>query len=43
MGENANVEDMILTLDAMDKTFADLGMQLLCSMKNVFVEKVKER
>lgn len=38
MGENANVDDVALTLEAMDKTFADLGVQLLCSMKEVFLE-----
>lgn len=36
MGENANVEDMCLTLDAMDKTFADLGHPLKCSMRETF-------
>ncbi|MBQ7943762.1 MAG: alanine--glyoxylate aminotransferase family protein [Lachnospiraceae bacterium] len=36
MGENANVEDMLLTLDAMDKTFAELGVKLACSMKEEF-------
>lgn len=40
MGENARVEDMALTLDAMDKTFADLGVQLLCNMKEVFLELI---
>lgn len=38
MGENANVDDVALTLEAMDKTFADLGVQLLCSMKEAFLE-----
>ena len=38
MGENARIEDMALTLDAMDKTFADLGVQLLCNMKETFLE-----
>lgn len=38
MGENAKVDDMALTLEAMDKTFADLGVQLLCSMKDTFLE-----
>lgn len=42
MGENANMEDMILTLDAMDKTFADLGVQLLCSIKETFIKKITE-
>lgn len=37
MGENANVDDMAMTLDAMDKTFADLGHPLACSMKEEFL------
>ena len=37
MGENANVDDMAMTLDAMDKTFADLGYELGCSMKAEFL------
>ena len=37
MGENARKEDMALTLDAMDKTFADLGYPLSCSMKETFL------
>ena len=40
MGENARVEDMALTLEAMDKTFADLGYPLACSMKETFLELV---
>ncbi len=40
MGENANVEDMTLTLDALDKTFKDLGVRLSCSMKDTFLELV---
>ena len=40
MGENANVEDMTLTLDAMDKTFADLGVSLKCSMKDEFLKNM---
>lgn len=41
MGENANIEDMALTFDAMDKTFADLGYPLACSMKETFLGAVK--
>lgn len=41
MGENANIEDMALTFDAMDKTFADLGYPLACSMKETLLEAVK--
>lgn len=40
MGENANVDDMALTLDAMDKTFAELGVVLKCSMKDEFLKLV---
>lgn len=40
MGENARVDDMTMTLEAMDKTFAELGVQLLCSMKETFLELV---
>lgn len=40
MGENARVDDMALTLDAMDKTFADLGYPLNCSMKETFLQLV---
>ena len=36
MGEGANVEDVSAMLDAMDKTFADLGYGLKCSMRTVF-------
>lgn len=41
MGENANIEDMAQTFDAMDKTFADLGYPLTCSMKETFLQAVK--
>lgn len=40
MGENARVEDMALTLDAMDNTFAKLGVELACSMKETFLSLV---
>lgn len=40
MGENARVEEMILTLDALDKTFADLGVHLSCSLKEAFLEEI---
>lgn len=40
MGENARTEDMALTLDAMDKTFADLGYPLACNMKETFLELI---
>ena len=41
MGENANIEDMALTFDAMDKTFSDLGYPLARSMKETFLQAVK--
>lgn len=40
MGENANIDDMVLTLDAMDKTFAELGIVLKCNMKDEFLKLV---
>ena len=40
MGENAREEDMILTLDAMDRTFKDLGVSLLCSLKEAFIAEI---
>ncbi len=40
MGENANVADVTLMLDALDKTFADLGYSLKASMKDVFVREI---
>ncbi|MBQ8856960.1 MAG: alanine--glyoxylate aminotransferase family protein [Lachnospiraceae bacterium] len=43
MGENARVEDMILTLEAMDKTFADLGVDLSCSLKEEFIAAIHNR
>ena len=39
MGENANEADLCMTLAAMDKTFADLGYPLQCSMKEVFPQE----
>lgn len=42
MGENANVDDMAMTLDAMDKTFADLGHPLKCSMKEEFLKLMRD-
>ena len=41
MGENARIDDMAQTLEAMDKTFADLGYSLECSMKDVFLEMMQ--
>lgn len=42
MGENANAADMELTFDAMDKTFADLGYPLKCSLKEAFKEALEK-
>lgn len=42
MGENSNIEDMALTLDAMDQAFKDLGHCLNCNMKDTFLKAVKE-
>lgn len=41
MGENANVDDMITTMDALDKTFADLGYPLRASLKDEFINSIK--
>lgn len=40
MGENAREEDMIMTMDALDKTFADLGYELKCSLKEEFMKLI---
>lgn len=40
MGENARRDEMAQTLEAMDKTFAELGHPLLCSMKEEFLRLV---
>lgn len=40
MGENANIDDMAMTLEAMDKTFAYLGYPLKCSMKETFLDLI---
>jgi aspartate aminotransferase-like enzyme len=42
MGEGANVDDVAAMLSAMDKTFADLGYSLKCSMKEVFEREIKD-
>ena len=41
MGENARIEDMTITMDALDRTFADLGYPLECSMKEEFLRLMK--
>ncbi len=40
MGENANADDVSLMLDALDKTFADLGYTLNASMKDTFLREL---
>ena len=42
MGEGANAEDVAVMLEAMDKTFADLGYTLNCSMKDVIEREIKD-
>lgn len=43
MGENANVQDVTLMLDALDNTFADLGHSLQASMKTVFQQEIYKK
>ena len=40
MGEGANAADVSAMLDAMDKTFFDLGHVLKCSMRDVFEKEM---
>ena len=40
MGENANVEDVAMMLEALDASFADIGYALKASMKNTFVKEL---
>lgn len=42
MGENANIEDMAMTLDAMDRTFENLAHPLKCSMKEEFLRMLQQ-
>ena len=41
MGENANEDDMIMTMDALDNTFADLGYPLRASLKEECINSMK--
>ena len=41
MGENARIEDMTITMNALDRTFADLGYPLECSRKEEFLRLMK--
>lgn len=38
MGENARADDMIVTMEALDKTFKDLDFPLSCSLKEEFIK-----
>lgn len=41
MGENARKDDMAITLDALDKTLRELGVELKCNMKETFIALMK--
>lgn len=41
MGENANIQDVAETLDALTKTFDDLGKELKMNLKDLFLNYVK--
>lgn len=41
MGENARVEDMAMTLESLDKTLRELGVEVKCNMKESFMNLVK--
>lgn len=40
MGENARKDEMAATLDALDKTLRDLGVELKCNMKDTFMSLI---
>ena len=40
MGENARKDEMAATLDALDKTLRDLGVELKCDMKDTFMSLI---
>lgn len=40
MGESANIKDMEMALDAMDRTLTELGFSLKCSMKEAFAKYI---
>lgn len=42
MGENANVEDVALTLSALQACFTKQGYHLSCDMENVFLSSVRQ-
>ena len=41
MGENAREDDMAMTLDALDKTLRELGVEIKCNMKESFMDLMK--
>ena len=41
MGENAREYDMAMTLDALDKTLRELGVEIKCNMKESFMDLMK--
>ena len=41
MGENAREDDMAMTLDALDKTLRELGVEIKCNMKESFMALMK--
>jgi len=42
MGENSNIEDMCMVLEALQGTFAYLGQPLLYDMRTVFMEELEK-
>lgn len=40
MGENANMEDVTMMMDALDRSFADLGYGLKASLKDSFLKEM---
>lgn len=42
MGENANINDMCMVLEALQKTFLDLEYSLTCNLKDVFMEEIQK-
>ena len=42
MGENANVEDVALTLSALQACFTKQGYHLSCDMEDVFLSSVRQ-
>jgi aspartate aminotransferase-like enzyme len=40
MGENARADEMAETLDALDKTLRNLGVEVKCNMKDTFMSLI---